>query len=520
MKRMIKQMLSKKDKQEYTFIYLIPILFLGAALRIYNLGAVSLWFDEALNMLDIDVLDLNRITIYKNACFSVLHVFFNYFWQKLGSSEFILRLPSAIFGIISIIVVYSLGKLFFDKKTGLLGALLFSISPLHIYYSQELKMYSSLVLLILLSLYFLKRFLRDGKFIFLFGYSIFIALSIYTHYIALLTLFGGNVFFLLNLKKYKYLRLKWLKGQIIVILFMSPILLLMFSHLRYIKNSSLWWWVPGVSWKTIFITLMSFNIGYNASFIIYILACILCLPLFVRGIYISIIKGKGEDLLLLLCYLFIPIAIVFLISIFKPYYVDRYFIPSLPIYLLIIANGLAVFKKKYLILVILTIFVLTFFALNNYYSNFIPNTSFYQRGVQIKTDTRDVSRYIYKNFKEGDIICHADENTVPQLLYYLGPKYKNISDKGNADIVKADKRIILKYNDNAKKEVFLEFFRRKIFFREVKISLEKYKRIWFICAPTEGFKGILKWLADKYKVIDYKSFYGLELYLYDCNVPR
>ncbi len=515
-------MLSKKAWQKYTFIHLIPILLLGAVLRIYNLGAVSLWFDEALDMVNLNDAISGKVVTYKNACFSALPVFFNYFWRKLGSSEFLLRLPAAIFGVFSIAVVYFLGKMFFNKKTGLFGALLFAISPLHIYYSQELRMYSGLVLLILLSLYFLKSFLEDGKFASLLGYSIFIALSIYTHYIALLTLLGGNIFFLLSFKKYKYLGLKWIKGQVIVILLMSPILLLMFSNLSHISKSPMWWWVPAVSWKTIFITLMSFNIGYNASLTINLLACILCFPVFVWGGYCSVSKGKGEDLLLLLCYFFIPISIIFLISIFKPYYVDRYFIPGLPVYLLIIAKGLSELKKKYLIFFICAIFVLTFFALKNYYSNFIPDLTVFQRGIQVKTDTKSLARYIYKNFKQGDIICHANINTVPQILYYLSPEYKIISDKGDKGIVKANKRIILEYNDKEKNVSLSQFVRgRTNFTRKTVFSLASCKRIWFVCCTTrEKFEDVLGYLAGKYPVIDHKEFYGLELYLYDCNAAR
>jgi hypothetical protein len=74
---MIKQIFSKKDRQEYSFMYLIPILFLGAVLRIYHLGAVSVWFDEALDILNLDEINLEKIITYKNACFSAAHVFIN-----------------------------------------------------------------------------------------------------------------------------------------------------------------------------------------------------------------------------------------------------------------------------------------------------------------------------------------------------------------------------------------------------------------------------------------------------------
>lgn len=497
------------NRKDYTLFYLAFILLFGAALRIYKLGTNSLWFDEGLDLMYAD-----KIISLKDTCLLPFHVILNYCWGRLGSSEFILRLPSAIFGIISILVIYRLGKLFFDKKIGLVSAVILAISPFHIYYSQETRMYSILLLLVLLAVYFLERFLRNGKFGYLFGYVIFTVLSIFVHYIALAVLLAENIFFLIYFKKCKYLRAKWFIGHFIILLLMSPGLLLIFSQLRYIVKSSLWWWVSSISWKTIPITLKNFSIGYNATSITYIPACALYFFLFIWGIYVA--RRKNEDIALLLFCLFIPILIVFVMSIFKSFYVDRYFISGLPFYLIIVANGIAGLKKRYLIASLFIIFIFSYLSLKNYYSNYLPNSFIHHVGVQIKTDTRSVAKYICENFEEEDLISHADENTVPQIWYYLTPKYRGIIKETDTIFIEADRKIILKYDKIANKVLPFEFSRgAESRVKDTHIFLGKYKRIWVIsCVPKEKIIDILNGLDKEYVLLDIKKFYGIDLYLY------
>src|SRR3990170_2336647 len=104
--------------------FLLPsILVLAALLRIYRLGLYDLWFDEVLcafqredlrNILNVKILDSNP-PLY----FLILH-----FFTPQKASEFILRLPSALFGTVTVFVLYGFAKRFFDEKTALISGLL------------------------------------------------------------------------------------------------------------------------------------------------------------------------------------------------------------------------------------------------------------------------------------------------------------------------------------------------------------------------------------------------------------
>lgn len=84
-----------------------------------------------------------------------LYYFLLHYWMlAFGESDVAVRFLSAIFGILGMPMGYLVGRDLFDKEVGLIGAFIIAVSPHNVYYSQEARMYSLLVLLTLLSMYF------------------------------------------------------------------------------------------------------------------------------------------------------------------------------------------------------------------------------------------------------------------------------------------------------------------------------------------------------------------------------
>lgn len=139
---------------------LLAIIFIGALLRIYQLGAESIWLDEAATyFLSSD----NLSGIYeatKNDVHPPLYYFVVHFFLLTGKSEILLRFPSMVFRIIAIPLLYMLGTRMFTVKEGLISSFLLSVSLSHIYYSQEARMYSMMVFLTLGSIFF---FIRQSR---------------------------------------------------------------------------------------------------------------------------------------------------------------------------------------------------------------------------------------------------------------------------------------------------------------------------------------------------------------------
>jgi uncharacterized membrane protein len=89
------------------------------------------------------------------------HYFILWFWGRIfGFSEVAIRMPSVLFGVITIYILYLLGKEIFSRKVGLIAALLLAVNPLHIYYSQEARVYSFACLAVALNIYLFYKLIK------------------------------------------------------------------------------------------------------------------------------------------------------------------------------------------------------------------------------------------------------------------------------------------------------------------------------------------------------------------------
>jgi uncharacterized membrane protein len=127
---------------------------LGLALRLYRLGHDPLWFDEAYTANTAvkplsEILQLLRTEVSAPLYYVLLHG-----WERIaGDSEFGLRLLSALTGAAVVPALYAVGAALFSPVAGLMAAALGAVGPLHIHYSQELRMYGLLPLAALGVLY-------------------------------------------------------------------------------------------------------------------------------------------------------------------------------------------------------------------------------------------------------------------------------------------------------------------------------------------------------------------------------
>lgn len=103
-----------------------------------------------------------------------------------GQSEFAIRFPSLVFGVISIALIYVTGARLFSRPIGLVAALLLAFSGYHVWYSQEAKMYTLIAALALAAIYCLRRGLEDGRMRFWIGLIACTSLAMYTHILAAL----------------------------------------------------------------------------------------------------------------------------------------------------------------------------------------------------------------------------------------------------------------------------------------------------------------------------------------------
>jgi mannosyltransferase len=174
-------------------LVLAGLLLLAMGLRLYRLEAQSLWYDEGVTaqVASQGLADLTRWTA--DDIQPPLYYYVESLWTQLaGRSEWALRFPSAFFGVLLVPLMAILASRTLGRRAGVPVALMATLSPLYVYYSQEARMYTLLTCLGVLGAVLLRAILRQSSARRRRGlWAAFAAVGIaamYTHYFAAMLL--------------------------------------------------------------------------------------------------------------------------------------------------------------------------------------------------------------------------------------------------------------------------------------------------------------------------------------------
>jgi uncharacterized membrane protein len=174
------------------------LLVAAAALRLWGIGAQSLWYDEVLTTKTavVPLSDLWSATLEHENTPPLYFLLMNLWVRVFGMSDVSLRIPSAILGVGAVAAMYHLGKATLARPVGLVAATLLTFSRYHIGYSQEARTYSLMFLLMLLSCLCFVRLLRGERSRWLSaGYAASTSLALYAHPYAIFTVLAQNLYY-------------------------------------------------------------------------------------------------------------------------------------------------------------------------------------------------------------------------------------------------------------------------------------------------------------------------------------
>jgi uncharacterized membrane protein len=170
----------------YHHFLLAAITLIAAVLRFHSLGEWSFWVEEYHTLRSTASMD------------SLASVFLNYrpvffLLSKpvlilLGVNEWTARLTPALIGILSIPICYWIVKRLFGPSLAFLSATFMAISPWHIYWSQNARFYTLLLLLFTLSAFAFYWGLERDNFRYIIASVVLLGLAGATHGIAILLL--------------------------------------------------------------------------------------------------------------------------------------------------------------------------------------------------------------------------------------------------------------------------------------------------------------------------------------------
>jgi hypothetical protein len=316
---------------------LLAIVLAMAVLGFLQLDRRDFWGDEALTVLIVRMPWNEFADSLVHESNMWLYYFLMRPWLHLGSSEWLVRVPSVLFAIAAVASAYTLGKRMFSSAAGLAAALLLSINAFHLRYAQETRSYSLLVLLSILAGWCFVRAIERPTQDRLAAYILTSTLAFYTHLFAIQLVMVHA----LSLAFLPRQRLPWRRLALAfacIALLCSPLLYLAF----FLTTARLTWVDP---LRPIEIYKFLFTLTGSGGVALLLVYGLLVAIALVKAIYVWRRSGRSFELwryAFLTTWIALPIVLTALVSFFAtPIFVDRYLILSLPGLVLLAGTGLA-----------------------------------------------------------------------------------------------------------------------------------------------------------------------------------
>jgi len=429
------QLLSRNEFMDWIkenrrdIIILCFILVVATILRLVRLGYQSEWNDEALSAVIAggttrQILTNQFHSLHPPGYYLLLH-----FWRSLlGDTDFVLRLPSALMGIASIVAMYFLGRLLFKSETGLWVAAITAVMPFHLYYSQEMRMYSQLFLLSTLAILCQTQVWRNKSNFWWLFYLLVSLVGLYTHYFFTLIVGTLGLYFILR---------RWLartgpgwKGFFLTYLAMgilySPILLWIGDQ----WSQSSGYWLQGVSLARFLSMPLAFTVGLflDTTFLYVgygVILVVWIIVLLQAGRSFKQAAPDSLSLALVLMTYWLPVLILFGASILlTPLTLSRLMIFAVPGLYLLLAWGTTMPREK-VVNIVLTVLLMLIGLLGDYNWLFNPHYS--------KPPSREAAFLLQEQALPQEAIVHTNDSGF-RLFWRYTPRL--------------DHRLILESNDN------------------------------------------------------------------------
>ncbi len=337
-------------------IYLI--LVFGLILRLISLNQ-SLWLDEATSALVAQMSTADIFTKFLPGDFHppLYYLILKAWGSVFGYSEIALRMPSVLAGVAAIFVVY---KINLAAGGGKLAALLLATSGLHVYYSQEARMYVLAALFVSLTVYFFVKTLKRGGVGDFILFGAFLSLSILTDYLPVLIIPAVWTIAWMEKKNLAWWK-KFVTSHIIPAalgLMWLPYFIKQINTGLLVKSGSpAWWQILGqVNFKNIVLIPAKFIFGRIDMDVTvpYILATGLTFLLFGFLLAKSLVNFKKTKIFWL--WLVVPLIAGALLSVFIPTFTYFRHLFVLPAFYILIASGV---KSRLLLALLITVNLLT-----------------------------------------------------------------------------------------------------------------------------------------------------------------
>ena len=454
----------------------LPLLITIALwIRIIHIDTMSVWVDEGFTWGYAhfplgEMLGLLRVDVHPPLYFIFCHYFLTLFPVLEG-----LRWLSVLFSVLTLLMLmYSMFK-FFSPTEAVAIALLFTLSPMQVHYSQEMRMYTLFGLVAFGALHCAMLYAKSFSRLALAGCILFSALMIYTHYYGFVFLIGLFIYiFWARCEHYPHCLLR----NIVIVLSAGFVVFLLYlpwfhTFLYHLNVTSFGGYYARATGKITFALFMEMVyqpllgmvpwLPFPGEGILSILRLSFFPVIFFALVILGVVTSWRDRFLkkVFVCGFLIPILLTLLHIMMSGRFFSRCLIIYLPLLCIFVVRGIKVIKKPWLAGIVLLIICVFFIKSSLLYLN-----------RDIRDVTRESYEYLQEQKKSGrDLVLHVNQTSFMPFWAYGTQGKKRMSNTIQKMILSSETGIMDRIiNDGA----------NIISIRKEDVS--RYSVIWMICS--------------------------------------
>ncbi len=320
--------------------------------------------------------------------------------KLFGYTDLVVKSLSVLFGFLSILLLFKLGKMIYEEETAFWSSLALAFLPLHIFVSRDVRMYPFFTFLTLLSFYLFFKVLEEKKFLYQLGLGGSLAMALYTHNWGIL-LWG---YILISSILYKKIKLTVLPLALSLLIYL-PWISFFWSQLIIKTNLGRNWGLPFVNfWPRLWGGILwNYNLLHLPAAYWWSSAIISCLAI----IFLVVPRSSRRWSLILTLFLPLNLLLFYIMTYREPFLTFPHMAFLIPFYALGLGRGLSLIKGKFIRVGIFTLLALTLFTFNLSY-HYYPESS----------GSRSAQLYIKSQLKEGNQVVVLTPYEALRMSWY------------------------------------------------------------------------------------------------------
>jgi 4-amino-4-deoxy-L-arabinose transferase-like glycosyltransferase len=327
--------------------------------------------------------------------------------------------------------IYGLARDWFDHQTALVSALIVAIAPFHVQYSQEVRMYVLLALMLTLTTWIYWRAWQNRGIGYWIGFGLLAGISMYIQQLAAFYLMALGLLPFVLRDRARIIRT--VCASLLALVIYLPWMLYLPDQLGKLRQ----YWVQKPNILHFWLTLRTFisvNLDFSAGWWLptFLLAAVLTVLLLYRAY--PVLRAKVQHnpdrlpLLWVVWLAFVPMILMWITSyLFQPIFLPRALLPSAVMFYVAMAWLFTRGGMPQLIVGALAVswgVIIVFGLVTHYTWDTFPTPPF-----------EDAAYYLAQHSESGDVIVHGNKITALPMVYYerdLPQRYvRDIPDSGS-----------------------------------------------------------------------------------------